>query len=285
MSNSLSDLPVSNDVELLNNDNAGGQHSDGAPRSIIDGLSNYDNHDAEEQDVRPSLKKFSRTQSPIWELFIDAADPHNAKLNVCKHCKTLVNYHKKSESVKVHLNNCAAFRKVMNNMEDDERPEWYRRNKKGATRPVPLAKNARSVSGVSSSLQSSIKQYALSVVSKTQKAKFQKHMALHYYTTGTSFQRVEDLHLKNAICALHPNESLLLSHKQLSSTLMDKCHVELLSKVNLRNALATRTIEKLIFIKSNLNAFYDYPAPDDNIVQYSSESDNDAAATLDDSTP
>jgi hypothetical protein len=37
---------------------------------------------------------------------------------------------------------------------------------------VPVAKNAESVSGVSSSLQSSIKQYALPAVSKTQKAEF-----------------------------------------------------------------------------------------------------------------
>ncbi|CAM6025351.1 unnamed protein product [Sphagnum balticum] len=75
----------------------------------------------------------------------------------------------------------------MNGMEDGERPKWYRRNKKGDVRLVPVAKNAGSMFGVSSSLQSSIKQYALLVVSKTQKAEFQKHMALHYYATGTSF--------------------------------------------------------------------------------------------------
>ncbi|KAH9555571.1 hypothetical protein CY35_08G121300, partial [Sphagnum magellanicum] len=173
-----------------------------------------------------------RTQSPIWELFIDAADPHNANSNVCKHCKTLVNYHKKSKLVKVHFNNCVAFHKVMNGMEDDKRPEWYCRNKKGATRPVPIAKNARSVSSVSSSLQSSIKQYALLAISKTHKAKFQKHMAIHYYATGTSFQRVKDLHLKNAIYALRLDKSLLPSRKQLSSILLDKCHAKLLSKVD-----------------------------------------------------
>jgi hypothetical protein len=32
----------------LNNDNAGGQHSNGTPRPIIDGLNDCDNHDAEE---------------------------------------------------------------------------------------------------------------------------------------------------------------------------------------------------------------------------------------------
>jgi hypothetical protein len=59
-------------------------------------------------------------------------------------------------------------------------------------------------------------------------------MALHYYAMGTSFQRVEDLHLKNAISALHLDKSLLSSRKQLGSILLDKCHVELLSKVDLR---------------------------------------------------
>lgn len=124
---------------------------------------------------------------PFGSSFTNAANPHNAKSNIYKHCKTLINYHKKSESVKVHLNNCVAFRKVMNGMEDGERPEWYHRNKKGATQPMPVAKNVGSAFGVSSSLQSSIKQYALLAISKTQKAKFQKHMALHYYATGTSF--------------------------------------------------------------------------------------------------
>jgi hypothetical protein len=109
---------------------------------------------------------------PIWELFTNAVDSHNAKSNVYKHCKTLVNYHKKSESVKVHLNNCVAFRKVMNDIDDSERSKWYCHNKKGAVWPVLVAKNARSVSSVSSSMQSTIKQYAFLAVSKTQKAEF-----------------------------------------------------------------------------------------------------------------
>jgi hypothetical protein len=59
-------------------------------------------------------------------------------------------------------------------------------------------------------------------------------MALHYYATGTSFQRVKDLHLKNAIRALCADKSLSPSRKQLDSTLLDKYHAEFFSKVNLR---------------------------------------------------
>lgn len=99
-------------------------------------------------------------------------DPHNAKSNICKHCKTFINYHKKSELVKVHLNNCVTLHKVMNGMEDGERPEWYRRNKKGGVRPVFIVKNARFVFNMNNSLQSSIKQYVLPAISKTQKAEF-----------------------------------------------------------------------------------------------------------------
>jgi hypothetical protein len=97
---------------------------------------------------------------------------HNAKSNVYKHCKLLINYHKKSKSIKVHFNNCVAFRKVMNRMDDGKRPKWYRCNKKSVAWPVPVAKNAGFVSSVSNSLQSLIKQYTLPTVSKTQKAKF-----------------------------------------------------------------------------------------------------------------
>jgi hypothetical protein len=53
----------------------------------------------------------------------------------------------------------------------------------------------------------------------------------------------------------------------------------------LRKALVTRIVEKLIFIKLNLSAFYDYPTLDDDVVEYNSESDDDAVVAFDDSAP
>lgn len=35
----------------------------------------------------------------------------------------------------------------------------------------------------------------------------------------------------------------------------------------LRNALMTRTVRKLVVIKSNLSAFYDYSAPDNDVIE------------------
>jgi hypothetical protein len=53
----------------------------------------------------------------------------------------------------------------------------------------------------------------------------------------------------------------------------------------LRNTLAIRIVEKLVFIKSNLSMFYDYRALDDDIIEYNSESDDDATTTLDNLVP
>ncbi len=53
----------------------------------------------------------------------------------------------------------------------------------------------------------------------------------------------------------------------------------------MRFTLATKIVEKLVFIKLNLTAFYNYLAPDDDIIEYNSESNNDVTTTLDDSAP
>ncbi|CAN0049655.1 unnamed protein product [Lampetra fluviatilis] len=89
-------------------------------------IDNYDEEDADSPEQRP--KKRGRKTADVWELFTEASQPHKAKSNMCKHCKTLINYHKKIESVKVHLNKCSPFQNLMNGMEDADRPDWYKRN-------------------------------------------------------------------------------------------------------------------------------------------------------------
>jgi hypothetical protein len=67
-------------------------------------------------------RKRGRQGNDLWSLYTDDVNPHQHKSIVCKHCRMLMNHHKKSESVKVHLNKCALFRKLMNRMEEDKRP-------------------------------------------------------------------------------------------------------------------------------------------------------------------
>ncbi len=75
-------------------------------------------------------RKCGRQGNDLWTLYTNDVNPHQHKSTICKHCRMLMNHHKKSESMKVHLNKCAPFHKLMNGMEEDKRPAWYMANNK-----------------------------------------------------------------------------------------------------------------------------------------------------------
>ncbi|KAH9275445.1 hypothetical protein BASA83_002219 [Batrachochytrium salamandrivorans] len=177
--------------------------------------------------------KHGRPSSDIWVWFTNDTNSHHLKSATYKHCNLLINHHKKNKCAKLHLNKCNMFRKLMNEMENCNHPDWYVRNKKKC-KTVSSSSNTPN-----SSHQASIKQYALSKLSVKQKQEFHKHMAMHYYATGTSFQRIEDLHLKNAIKSLRPDDNLLPNRGQLSSTLLNECHQEVVAKVDTRMKSST----------------------------------------------
>ncbi|KAH8951921.1 hypothetical protein BDL97_09G056800 [Sphagnum fallax] len=167
----------------------------------------------------------------LWSFYTDDINPHQHKSAICKHCRMLVNHHKKRKSVKVHLNKCAPFRKLMNGMEEDKRPTWYTANKK-PRKPLSMAVSVLTSSmAPNSSCQRSIKEFVVHVVSKQQKVQFQKHITMHYYATGSSFQRVEDVHLITAIKTLRPDDGLLPNRRQLATSLLDACHKDVKTKV------------------------------------------------------
>ncbi|KAH9275053.1 hypothetical protein BASA83_002767 [Batrachochytrium salamandrivorans] len=177
--------------------------------------------------------KHGRPSSDIWTWFTNDTNSHHLKSATCKHCNLLINHHKKNECARLHLNKFNMFCKLMNGMENCNRPDWYVRNKKKCKTVLSSSNTPNS------SYQASIKQYALAKLSVKQKKEFHKHMAMHYYATGTSFQRIENLHLKNAIKLLRPNDNLLPNKKQLSSTLLNECHQEVVAKVDTRMKSST----------------------------------------------
>ncbi|BBN18355.1 hypothetical protein MPTK1_8g01890 [Marchantia polymorpha subsp. ruderalis] len=183
-------------------------------------------------EVLAPKRTCGRSASAVWNWFTDDASPQNAKSAKCMHCKTLINHHKKSESAKVHLNSCAKFHTFMNGLNDDERPDWYRQNKKGGATNKAAVDSQRGKSQAVSSIQSSIKSFALPKVTGSMKQAFQKQMVLHYFATCTLFQRIEDVHFKEAIKILRPDDGLLSNRKQLVTTLLDQCHQELKTKVD-----------------------------------------------------
>ena len=130
----------------------------------------------------------SCASSDIWTWFTNDTNSHHLKSATYKYCNLHINYHKESEVAKLLLNKCSMFCKLMNGMEDCNRPDWFIRNKK-------KGKTVASLSNTPSfSHQTLINQYALPKLSIKQKQEFQKNMAMHYYATWISFQCIEDFH-------------------------------------------------------------------------------------------
>ena len=87
-----------------------------------------------------------------------------------------------------------------------EHPSWYQSVKRSKL-AAPTAKgvNKTNVWSKSSKLsaaaashfeQSSIKQYTLPKMTKQVKGKLEENLALHHYNTGSSFQKINQEHLK-----------------------------------------------------------------------------------------
>lgn len=81
-------------------------------------------------DGRVILTNRSCPISSISDRLTDFGQHQKGSSNMCKHCKTLVSYHRMSDSVLMLLNNCSLIWKRLKGVEDSERLDWYRRNKK-----------------------------------------------------------------------------------------------------------------------------------------------------------
>jgi hypothetical protein len=125
----MSDIGVEEEVIVIDikSDIADDNNINVAPRVGADGDPLDSNGN---DDVAIGGRKRGRQGSDLWSLYTDNVNPHQHKSAIYKHCRMVVNHHKKNESVKVHLNKCAPFRKLMNGMEEDKRAAWYTANKK-----------------------------------------------------------------------------------------------------------------------------------------------------------
>jgi hypothetical protein len=171
-----------------------------------------------------------RPISNFWQYFTDDPEPHKMKSAVCKHCHTRFNHHKKSEQAIKHLNACHGFRKEMNGMEIADRPDWYTPNKKRVKSSTNS--NATSTSSIAASLvQTSIKDQLLPKLDAYTKTKFEEAIAMHYFITGTSFQRIEEENLSIAIRILRP-DAVLPTRKKLAGQLLEKAYSSLKNKVD-----------------------------------------------------
>jgi hypothetical protein len=98
---------------------------------------------------------------------------------------------------------------------------------------------ARLSVGMSRICHTLIRAYALTNMSKNENEQFQAQIAMQYFTMSTSFHQVQGMHLKTAIKLQYPKDKVLPSQKQHTPTLLDKCHQEVQSKLNLQMKGAT----------------------------------------------
>jgi len=77
-----------------------------------------------------------------------------------------------------------------------DRPEWY--TTRNCPRKAAATPGAHETSSVQSATQSSISQFVVPGLQKAEQKALSKELAMFFYNTGTSFQRVEEPHLLKA---------------------------------------------------------------------------------------
>ena len=84
------------------------------------------------------------------------------------------------------------------------------------------------------------------------KFKFEQAIAIHYYITGTSFQRIEEKNLMTALKFLHL-DVVVLKRRNLSGPLLNKAYLDLKNKTeaNLGNATFCLTSDAWSNVKND----------------------------------
>lgn len=175
---------------------------------------------------RAGGKHKGRPRADVWSLFTKNETPQRLVACVCRHCGELVSHRKKSERAKGHLaKKCAPFRELMLSIADEaERPDWFNQmsvmvRKRGSDDPT-----VRSDGGHGSSSSGPPTKRAKAADSRLNvQEKIVEHLAIHFYVTGTPFERIEDEFLRRAFCVGRPHVELP-SRQQLAGTLLDKCY-------------------------------------------------------------
>ena len=193
----------------------------------------------DEVEVVQEVRKVGKPKHPIWKDAFDDLDAQSTnKPNhaVCKHCKETFRHHHKTLSVDTHLRKCRPFKKLMSDMPVIDRPDWWVNGIKSASQKSKMveASSAKRNAPIRMS-QQSLKSFAIPCFNATEQRKFNQEMAMYFYTTGTSFLRIENPHLLQAIQLARPGASLP-SRKQLAddrkSGFLQECYQKMKTEVD-----------------------------------------------------
>jgi hypothetical protein len=132
-------------------------------------------------------KRKGPAESSIWSYLSNIEKPYKLREVQCAHCGEVVKTWQKVDRAEIHLNKCEEFKRK-HPVGSSDRPLFLDQKK---------AKNGNTCSSTSS--QKSLKGFLVPGLSKKQQDLFNTEMALHFYMTASSFQKVEEKHLQRAI--------------------------------------------------------------------------------------
>ena len=119
-----------------------------------DEVNEHKGMDEEIESVLKSKKHVGGSVGGCWQSFTNKLEPWKLKAVICMQCVNKVNYHKKIEQVKAHLQKtCLSFRKKMMAIEVMEHLSWYQSVKRSElTTPTAKGVNKTNVWPKSSKL-------------------------------------------------------------------------------------------------------------------------------------
>ncbi len=146
-----------------------------------------------------------KARDPIWDYLNDDSSSHKDGQPVCKHCKTGVKSSKRVDIVKSHLQKCRAFKTYVDRQ--GLRVDFLQVDGNQPTLPVHKG------------------------LSASQQKAFESELSMGWYTSGTSFYRIENHHLINAFKTLNATVKVP-DRKKLGGVLLDQAYEKVMQKLD-----------------------------------------------------
>ncbi|KAH9123427.1 hypothetical protein LEN26_008760 [Aphanomyces euteiches] len=184
--------------------------------------------------------KPGRKVADDWFILTADSQAHLQRTVTCVNCKKPVKTFKKVANLHRHLRKFPPFCKYMASTDPSTRPAWFMKTK-----------TRRSTQD--SMQQPTIQQHLVPPLSVADKKRFAKNLAMHYYMTGTSFARVEEKYLHEALSILRPDVAVPL-RKDLSGYLLDTAYANATKQVKMYlNALAVQCVSIVSDVWTDVN--------------------------------
>ena len=130
---------------------------------------------------------------------------------------------------KNHLKKCRPFKKITLDTAIVDRLDWWNETKEESASSSKASTSSKTTS------QPSARSFAVPLFKPSEQKKINHEIAMHFCNTGTSFQRVEDPFLLQAIQIARPGAKLP-TRKQLADDspggLLEECYAKVKSQVD-----------------------------------------------------